>query len=75
MLTLEGYFLTGLCDSGSSTSFLRRDVFANVKKLGIAYSVASEQETCLMADGQTCDIRESVSLSRFARSLGNLIFL
>jgi hypothetical protein len=63
MLTLRVYFLPGLCHSGSSTSFLNRDVLANVKKLGIAYSVVSEQETCLMADGQACDIRETVSLS------------
>jgi hypothetical protein len=37
-------------------SFLRSDVFANVKKIGITYSVVSEQETCLMADGQAYDI-------------------
>jgi hypothetical protein len=63
MLTLGGYFLPVLCDSGSSMSFLRRDVFEKVKQLGITYSVVSEQETCVMADGQAYNLRESVLLS------------
>jgi hypothetical protein len=75
MLTLGGNFLPGLCDSGSSTSFLRRDVLANVKKIGITYSVVSEQDTCLMVDGQACEKEnQSHCLLKFARSLGNLIF-
>jgi hypothetical protein len=41
-------------DSGSSLSFIRRDVIDNCKLLGLPYTLETTQERCLMANGEPC---------------------
>lgn len=41
-------------DTGSSFSFIRRDVLDNCKALGLPYTLETTQESCLMANGKPC---------------------
>jgi hypothetical protein len=75
MIYLGKYFIPALCDSDLSMPFLRRDVLEKIKQLGITYKVSPVQEASLMADVQTYDVKESISLPvKIQIFPGNLIF-
>jgi hypothetical protein len=55
--------LPALLDSGSSLSFVRRDVFENIKELGLPHTVETMQECCQVANAGVCEIMLAVVLS------------
>jgi hypothetical protein len=61
-LTIKGYCLPAILDSGSSYSFIRREVFQQIKSLGLPCSVKTANHTIHMAAGHSCVITEAVSL-------------
>jgi hypothetical protein len=54
--------LPAMLDSDSSKFFLRRDVFNNIKRLALPYSVKTAEKRCLMANGESCVSSEVVVL-------------
>jgi hypothetical protein len=62
MLTIRKYCLPAILDSGSSFSFLRRDVFQRVLGLGLSCSSETTNREVRMAFGQSCVIKELISL-------------
>jgi hypothetical protein len=61
-LNIKGYCLPGILDSASSYSFIRRDVFQQIKSLGFPCSVKTANRTIHIAAGHSCVIKEAVSL-------------
>jgi hypothetical protein len=62
MLSIRNYCLPAILDSGSSFSFVRRDVFQQIQSLGLPCLVEVVNHTCHMASGQSSVIKEAVSL-------------
>jgi hypothetical protein len=62
MLTIGDYGLPAILESGSSFSFIRRDVFQQILSLGLPCRVETADRTLHMASGQSCVIKEDVSL-------------
>jgi hypothetical protein len=62
MLTIKDYCLPAILDSGSSFSFVRQDVFQQIQSLGLLCRVEATNRTLHMASGQSCVIKEAVSL-------------
>jgi hypothetical protein len=52
-----------MLDSGSSLSFVRRDVFENIKELGLPHTDATTQERCHVVKAGVCEITQAVVLS------------
>jgi hypothetical protein len=52
-----------MLDSGSSLSFVRRDVFENIKELGVPCTVETTQERCQIANAGVCEFTQAVILS------------
>jgi hypothetical protein len=61
MLTI-GDCLPATLVSGSSFSFVRRDVFQQIQSLGLPSRVETTNRTLHMASGQSCVMKEAVSL-------------
>jgi hypothetical protein len=61
-LTIKRYCLPAILDSGSSYSFIRREVFQQIQSLGLPCSVKMANRTIHMAAGHSCVIKEAVSL-------------
>jgi hypothetical protein len=57
MLRLDGSCLPAMLDSGSSLSFLRRDILDNIKTLGLPYTLKTAKERQLV-NGETCVVSE-----------------
>jgi hypothetical protein len=51
-----------MLDSGSSQSFLRRDVPDNIKRLGLSYSVETTERRSLMVNVESCVSSEVIVL-------------
>jgi hypothetical protein len=62
MLTIGDYCLPAILDTGSSFSFVRRDVFQQILSLGLPCRVETTNRNLHMASGQSCVIKEAVSL-------------
>ncbi|PNF31069.1 hypothetical protein B7P43_G17391, partial [Cryptotermes secundus] len=61
-LSIGAYWLPAVFDSGSSRSFIRRDVLHNIKELGLPCTLQPVQERCVMANGEPCVIAEKAVL-------------
>jgi hypothetical protein len=61
-LHLGQYYLPAMMDTGSSLSFLRRDVVDNIKDLKLPYALQMTKEQCLLVNGQKCVITEAITL-------------
>jgi hypothetical protein len=61
-LRTVNFYLPAMLDSGSSRSFIRRDVFDAIKKSGLSYTVETTEERCLMANGESCILSEVIRL-------------
>jgi hypothetical protein len=61
MLTI-GDCLPAILDSGSSFSFVRRDVFKQIQSLGLPSRVETTNRPLHVASGQSCVIKDAVSL-------------
>ncbi|PNF24849.1 hypothetical protein B7P43_G12918 [Cryptotermes secundus] len=48
------FCLPAMLDSGSSRSFIRRDVLDTIKGWNLPYTVETTEERCLMANGESC---------------------
>ena len=68
------FCLPAMLDSGSSRSFIRRDVLDTIKRQRLPYTVETTEERCLMANGETCVLSEvcvlGISCIPFSGSLG-----
>jgi hypothetical protein len=62
MLTIGDYGLPAILDSVSSFSFIRRDVYQQILRLGLPCRVETVDRTLHMASGQSCVIKKAVSL-------------
>jgi hypothetical protein len=62
MLTIGDYGLPAILDSGSSFSFIRRDVYQQILRLGLPCRVETLDPTLHMASGQSCVLKEAVAL-------------
>jgi hypothetical protein len=51
-----------MIDSGSSLSFVGREVFNNIKELGLPHTVDKTQERCQTANAGICDVTQAVVL-------------
>jgi predicted aspartyl protease len=51
-----------MLDSGFSQSFLRRDVFDNIKRLGLPHFVETAERRSLMVNGESCVSSEVIVL-------------
>jgi hypothetical protein len=49
-------------DSGSSFSFIRRDVIDNIKRLRLPHVLGTMEERCLMVNAQSCKVSDVVEL-------------
>jgi hypothetical protein len=54
--------LPEMLDSGSSLSFVRRDVFDNIKRLGLPYTGETTLERNEMANAGLCDVTQAIIL-------------
>jgi hypothetical protein len=52
------YWCPAMLDSGSSLSFIRRNVLENIKSLGLPCELESTEERCLLANGEPCVVSE-----------------
>jgi hypothetical protein len=62
LLTIGDYGLPAIFDSGSSFSLIKRDVYQQILRLGLPCRVETANRTLHMASGQSCVIKEAVSL-------------
>jgi hypothetical protein len=64
MLTIGDYCLLAVLDSGSSFSFVRRDVFQQIQSLGLPSRLETTNRTLHMSSRQSCVIKEAVLLQK-----------
>jgi transposase InsO family protein len=62
LLHISDKCLPAMLDSGSSLSFVTRDVFDNIKELGLPYTVETTRERCQMANAGVCDVTQTIVL-------------
>jgi hypothetical protein len=62
LLAISDCRLPAMLDSGSSPSFVGREVFDIIKELGLPYTVEKTQERCQMANAGICDVTQAVVL-------------
>jgi hypothetical protein len=62
LLAISDCRLPAMLDAGSFLSFVGREVFNNIKKLGLLYTVEKTQERCQMANAGVCDVTQAVGL-------------
>lgn len=62
LLTIKEYCLPAILDSGSSSSFIRRDVFQRIQDLGLPCWAEAVDQACCAANGQSCVISQAVLL-------------
>jgi hypothetical protein len=67
-----------MLDSGSSVSFVRREVLDEIDNLGLPYKLETTGERCQAANGEPCNIMKAVvmtvKLHGFAWKVRFLIF-
>jgi hypothetical protein len=63
LVRILDWCLPAMIDSGSSLSFVRRDVFENIKELGLPCTVETTQERCQLANVGVCEFTQAIVLS------------
>jgi hypothetical protein len=78
VLNIKQWCLPALLDSGSSRSFLRKDVFEKMKQLNLVLSVQSANGRYVIAGGQSCEVKEAgicnIKIQSFSWKLKFLVF-
>jgi hypothetical protein len=59
-LQIMDFCLPAILDSGSSRSFIRREVFDTIQKLKLSCTLETIEERCLMANRESCVLSEVV---------------
>jgi hypothetical protein len=67
-LHLGRYYLPAVLDTGSSRSFVRRDVVDNIKNLKLPHTLHTTQEQNLLVNGQECVSTEAITLQMKIRT-------
>jgi hypothetical protein len=62
LLRISDCCLLAMLDLGSSLSFVRRDVFNEIKDLRLPHTVEKTLERCQMANAGVCDVTQAVVL-------------
>ncbi|PNF36842.1 hypothetical protein B7P43_G09252, partial [Cryptotermes secundus] len=62
LLTIKEYCLPAISDSGSSSSFIRRNVFQRIRSLGLPCWSEAVSQSCRATNGQNCAISLAVLL-------------
>lgn len=60
LLVVKDFCLPFMSDLGSSLSSVTRNVFDNIKELGLHYVVETTEERCQTANGGSCAVMQAV---------------